>query len=75
MIPYDLPRGGEVRVGVYDVSGRAVRTLVRGVEAAGTHRVAWDGRDDRGRVVGSGMYFVRLEFNGLTETRKVAFLK
>jgi hypothetical protein len=60
-ISYALPRDGEVRMEVFDVLGRTVRTLAHGErQVAGTHRLTWDGHDDSGRALGSGLYFVRL---------------
>jgi hypothetical protein len=62
-ISYRLDAAGPVTLRVYDVAGRLVRTLVeRETRAASTlHRVAWNGRDESGRVVPSGVYFYRLE--------------
>jgi hypothetical protein len=53
-------RAGEAELVVHSVDGRRVRTLARGHFDAGTHRVTWDGRDDSGRDVPSGVYFARL---------------
>lgn len=55
----DLPRGGAVRLAVYDTRGRQVRRLVDGEMDAGAHALAWDGRDDGGVEVGTGLYYVR----------------
>jgi flagellar hook assembly protein FlgD len=60
----DLPAGGQVRLAVYDVGGRRVRSLEDGLAPAGRHRITWDGRDDRGRPVASGVYWLRLEAGG-----------
>ncbi|NUO79739.1 T9SS type A sorting domain-containing protein, partial [candidate division KSB1 bacterium] len=60
---------------VYNILGRRVRTLVDGVQAAGEQRVTWDGRDDEGAAVTSGIYFYRLEANGLTQTRKLTLMR
>ena len=54
-----LPRGGPVEVSVYGVDGRRVAVLVHGVLSAGVHRLRWDGTDQRGARVGSGIYFGR----------------
>jgi flagellar hook assembly protein FlgD len=76
MIRYDVPApGGEVTIEIFDVSGRHVRTLVSGAERPGQRAVSWDGRDDRGRPVGSGVYYYRLEADGFRATRKLMFLK
>jgi flagellar hook assembly protein FlgD len=61
---------------VYDVTGRHVRTLLRGNVAAGQHTVQWDGRDDRGFSVGSGVYFYRLRAGANSvASRKMLLLK
>jgi hypothetical protein len=74
---YDVQAGAEhVSITVYDVAGRRVRTLVDGVEAAGFRRsVVWDGRDDHGHPVASGVYFYRLVAGKFTQTRKMVLLK
>lgn len=60
---------------VFDLRGKHVRRLHRGVLDAGVHRVTWNGLDDRGRSVASGVYFVRLEAAGRVDTRKAVLLK
>jgi hypothetical protein len=60
-IKYVLPEAGSVRLRLYDVQGRLVRTLVDGSRAAGANEVRWDGRDNTGRSMASGTYFARLE--------------
>jgi flagellar hook assembly protein FlgD len=52
-----------------------VRALVDGAMAAGLHDVPWDGRDDAGRGVAPGIYFVRLTAGDVAQTRKVARLR
>jgi len=61
-IRYTLPRGGIVRLRVYDVSGRMVRSLVDRAEVAGEHVIPWDATDDRQAALPSGVYLVRLDF-------------
>jgi spore coat protein A len=70
-IVYELPRELPVRLAVYDAAGRAVRLLDRGVRPAGAHPVRWDGRDDDGRALASGLYLVRLQAGEETVVRKV----
>jgi flagellar hook assembly protein FlgD len=62
---------------VYDVAGRRVRTLVSETQSprADGFRVTWDGRNDRGEAVASGMYFCRLVAGQFVETRKMVLLK
>ena len=70
-----LPAAGPAEVRVYDAAGRLVRELVQGTQAAGRHTVTWDGRDDRGDRVASGVYFVRLEALGKEQTRRVVRIR
>jgi photosystem II stability/assembly factor-like uncharacterized protein len=74
-IHYSLPRAMVVRLVIYDVTGRLVRRLVDDLREAGEQRAVWDGTDQRGRTVGSGMYVYRLEAGGTTVTRKMSLLK
>jgi endonuclease/exonuclease/phosphatase family metal-dependent hydrolase len=69
-----LPVASETRVGVYDARGRLVRTLASGILPAGEHLLTWDGRDEEGLPVASGIYFCRAEAGDRRETRKVALL-
>jgi flagellar hook assembly protein FlgD len=57
----DLPQAGPVRVWIADATGRIVRELADEYRPAGTHALAWDGRDGRGISAASGIYFMVLE--------------
>lgn len=59
-ISYGLAEEGAVDLAIYDVVGRRIRSLVGQSEAAGSHTVQWDGRDDSGSSVARGVYFARL---------------
>jgi hypothetical protein len=79
-IEYRLPEvgpGGKTRVSVvvYDVRGAQVRELVSGEQAAGKHVVEWNGRNDAGQPVGSGVYFYRMTTAGFSNVRKMVLLK
>ncbi|MGH7725863.1 MAG: S8 family serine peptidase [Candidatus Eiseniibacteriota bacterium] len=65
-IRFGLARAGDVRLELFDVAGRRVRTLVEGAHDAGTHVALWNGRDEHGRRIGAGVYFVRLVTPGRT---------
>jgi hypothetical protein len=70
-IQYSMPASGDVSLRVYDVRGRAVRTLVTGAREAGTHTALWDGRDESGHTVTAGVYFARLIAGGGVATRRL----
>lgn len=74
-IHYSLPKKDEVRITIFNAIGRRVRVLVQGKQNAGHHHVVWDGRDDRGRLVSSGIYLCKLEASKMVATRKMVFLK
>jgi len=64
-----------VSLRVYDVRGKIVRVLIEGKKEAGSYTVFWDGTDDQGKEVSSGVYFYRLSADGLNNTRKMVLLK
>jgi hypothetical protein len=75
-ISYDLPEPATVSLQVFDVSGRLVRTLVQGETVpSGRHEVVWNGQDETGRSVGSGIYFYRLEAGDFAATRRMSLVK
>ncbi len=74
-IPFTLAAAGAVRLQVYDLRGRLVRTLWDGPLAAGAHRLDWDGRNAAGRPVASGVYLYRLEAGGQVHSRKLLKLE
>jgi len=74
-IAYQLPTAGNVRLEVFDVTGRTVRTLASGHKAAGSYTVNWDARDNRGREVPRGVYFYRLDTPGFRAVRKVVLAR
>ena len=75
VVSYGVPTETVVRLAVYNVAGRLVRTLVDGTVEAGYHSALWDGRDERGEAVGSGVYFCRMEAEGFEDTAKLVLLK
>lgn len=72
---FSLPAAGKVVITVFDISGTRIRSLVNQEYAPGQHRVRWDSRNDRNELVGTGIYFIRVQTDGMTQTRKVMLLK
>ncbi|MCB1184429.1 trypsin-like serine protease [bacterium] len=74
-IRYGLPRAGDVRLTVHDATGRLVRTLAADRAGAGWREAVWNGLDDGGRRVASGVYFARLVAGGETAVRPMTLVK
>ena len=70
-----LKNAGRVTVRIYSLEGRLVRTLVDGTSSAGSHEVRWNGTDNQGRSVPSGMYFVKTESGADRSVVKLSLLK
>jgi flagellar hook assembly protein FlgD len=79
VIPFTVPGGlGErqaIYLAVYDVNGALVKTLVSGALQGGRHEARWDGRNERGESVASGIYFVQVRSGGYKEARKMILLR
>ena len=75
-IGYEIARDSRARIDVFDTRGAHIRTLVDAAQAAGAHRVEWNGTDERNAPLASGVYFYRLFVDGhAVETRKMTLLK
>ena len=70
-IRFEVPRDASVELAIFDLRGRRVVTLHQGPIEAGYHDVRWEGRDDSGRAVASGLYFARLTGPGFSDARKM----
>jgi hypothetical protein len=73
-VSFKLSSAADVRVEIFDLAGRKVRTLIDRRLEAGRHIAGWDGSDDWGRTAPPGVYFYRLEAGGRTEVRKLVRL-
>jgi hypothetical protein len=74
-IIYSLGARGPVRLAIYSPSGDLVRMLVDGTQDAVVHQVEWDGRDDAGRELATGIYLARLIADSFSASRKLVLLK
>ncbi|MEE8577620.1 MAG: T9SS type A sorting domain-containing protein, partial [candidate division Zixibacteria bacterium] len=74
-IEFALPRPGEVKLEVFNILGRQVRSLLNQTVPAGRHRISFDGRSDSGKLLSSGVYFYRLMTEDYKESKKMVLLK
>ena len=75
LIRFELHRAGPANLIIYDLRGRRVRTLADGFYGPGSHRLIWDGRDDGGNEVASGIYLYQLRTEGFTGARRMVLLR
>jgi hypothetical protein len=74
-ISFNLKQAGSVTLKVFDLMGKEVATLVNGYQESGVRQAIWSGKDGNGNGMPSGIYFYRLEVNGLVLTKKMQLLK
>lgn len=74
-IEYSLPRRAHVQISIYNTLGQLVKTVVNSEQTAGIHSVTWDGKDELGRTVSSGIYFYKLSASDFVESKKMLLLK
>lgn len=75
MIRYDIPQSGIVSLEVYNLMGQKVRTLFSGPRQSGAYLVRWDGKDDAGKVLPSGVYFCRFNAANFKQVRKLVLIR
>ncbi|HOQ81402.1 MAG TPA: choice-of-anchor J domain-containing protein, partial [Candidatus Cloacimonadota bacterium] len=74
-IAFDLATEGNVSIDIYNAKGQKVKTLVNDRYGVGAHSVVWNGKDDNGKNVGSGIYFFNMKSGKYTSTRKMILMK
>ena len=74
-IQYELPQNGKVEIRIYNITGQLVRKLLSEYQVAGTHEVKWEGRDDGGSKVASGMYIYQVIFEKERIARKMIMVR
>jgi len=75
LIHYQLPQAAEVELTIFDLNGRMIRKLVSAKKPAGYHGVSWEGKDEQGRPVGSGVYLYQMRAAHFSQTRKMLMIK
>ena len=74
-ISYSIPKSGLVELAIYNLLGQKIKVLVNQNIASGTHNVQWNGTDENGWLVASGIYFYRINTSEFNQTRKLMLLK
>jgi len=74
-IKYSIKEHGPVSLKIYDVAGRLVKTLISGEKDRGAYTALWDGLNNSGQPVSSGVYFCKLAVSDFTKTRKLVLIR
>lgn len=74
-IPFDIPNSSGVIISIYDVGGRKVKKITDQNWPAGYHELQWNGRNSNGEMVGTGVYFIRMQSDKFIQYKKMIFLK
>ena len=74
-IEFSVPKKGDVSLKIYNIKGQLVRTLVDEKLDAGKHSVIWWGKSDKGKDVGTGIYFYKIKAGDNTEIKRMLLLK
>ena len=74
VICYEIPSSGHIRLEVFDILGRKIRTIINGYESEGMGQAVWDGTDDNGNTVPAGVYLYSLAAGNNLQTRKMVLL-
>ena len=74
-IRYEIPSPGDVHVTIFNVNGQVIKEFTGSSEQAGIHTMVWDGKNNAGQTVGSGVYIYKVTFQNSVLTRKMLFIK
>jgi hypothetical protein len=74
-IDYSIPQAGNVELVIYNTAGQKIRTLINQMQDASFYKVVWDGRDESGQSVASGIYFYRLVAGNFSKIEKMTLIK
>jgi flagellar hook assembly protein FlgD len=74
-IAYKLPQAASVELTIYNMAGQRIKNVVDKKQSAGRHQVFWDGTDEDGRRVGSGVFFCRLSTDIQGQTRRMVLIR
>lgn len=74
-ISFNIPKPGKVNLSIYNIKGQLVKTLLDEETSAGTHSLVWNGKDERGKSVASGIYFSKIKTDADIQTKKMLLMK
>ena len=74
-ISFNVPEYSAVSIAVYNLMGEKIRTLVADSRAAGNYQINWDGTDNHGNAVSTGMYFYELKAGDFKQVKRMTFMK
>ncbi|MBP8705693.1 MAG: T9SS type A sorting domain-containing protein, partial [Candidatus Cloacimonas sp.] len=74
-IAFTLAKADKVEIVIYNLKGQKVKTLLSDNLLAGNHSIVWDGKDDKGKTLSSGIYLVKMKTGKTIDTRKITMLK
>ena len=74
-LQFQIPATGELKLNIYDITGRLVKEIFSGEKDAGLHTLDWNAKDLNGNQVASGVYFYSVQFNNTLLTKKMIYLK
>jgi flagellar hook assembly protein FlgD len=74
-IRFDVPQESHIRMDIYNILGQRVRTLVNSDMQAGYHTIRWNGTNDMGKPLSSGMYIYRIHSSEFTSVKKLVLMK
>jgi len=73
-INYSINKNGNIKIVIFDMLGKQVKSLVNKKNIAGKHQVLWNGKNDAGKTLPSGQYYYTIEMDGITKSRKMILL-
>ncbi|MDZ4122170.1 MAG: FlgD immunoglobulin-like domain containing protein, partial [Candidatus Cloacimonadaceae bacterium] len=74
-ISFIAPKAGKMKLSIYNIKGQKVRSIHDGSISSGHHSFTWNGVNESGAMAGSGVYFVRIEMDGKSQTHKMVMVK
>ena len=74
-ISYELANDGFVKLSIFDMKGREIKTLIENIQLPGKNSVIWNATDNNGQPVSAGLYLFKIKYQGITKTRKMVLIK